>query len=222
MNYLELCKRLRLEAGISGVGPAAVTGQTGEMLRVVEWVDAAYQDVQIAHASWRFLRKDFSFSTIASTQEYTPAAVSLEDLATWIQQDMRLYLTIGDEQFLETIQWDDFRIAAMYGSNRTLEGRPILASIKPNNSLMLWQIPDAVYTVAGEYFAVPDVMDENTSTPVIPVRFHLAIVWKALMYYGAYTAADEKYAHGKNQYSRELRALENDQLEIMTYGEPLA
>ena len=223
MNYLTLCKRLRLEAGISGTGPAAVAGQTGEMLRVVEWIAAAYEDVQTAHATWRFLREDFSFPTIADTQEYTPAAASITDLASWIRQDMRLYLTsAADEQFLQDMPWDDFRIAAMYGSNRLVTGRPILASIKPNNSLMLWQTPDDVYTVLGEYYTVPDVMALDADIPIIPARFHLAIVWKALMYYGAYTAADEKYAHGKNQYSRQMRALENDQLERIRYGEPLA
>ena len=225
MNFLALCQRLRQEAGLSGTGPTTTVAQTGEMGRIVDWISAAYEDIQNAHASWRFLRTEFSFVTIASTQEYTPAAVSLTDHATWVKKDLRVYTTAtpSDEQYLNYVPWDEYRITYMYGSNRTNEGRPTIISVKPDNSLTLWQIPDtALMTIDGEYYKTADVLSGNTSTPLIPDRFHMIIVWKGLMYYGAYAAAEEKFAHGQNEYKRLLRALELDQLEDFTYGEPLA
>ncbi len=42
MNFLSLCQRLRSEARIPGTGPSSVTGQTGELAKIVEWITTAY------------------------------------------------------------------------------------------------------------------------------------------------------------------------------------
>ena len=222
MNYLALCQRLRQEAGLSGTGPTSVLSQTGEMKRVVDWAASAYEDIQNLHATWRFLRNDFSFPTIASTQDYTPAAVGLTEFASWIKEDIRLYSSLSDEQLLEYHPWEIFRQAYFIGTQRTQTGRPTIVTVKPDNALALCQIPDAVYTVNGQYYKSAQVMSANADTPVIPTRHQLIIVWRGLMYYGAYAGADEKYTHGQNEYKKMLFALEYDQLEDMTYGEPLA
>ena len=41
-TFLELCKRLRAEAGLSGSGPSTVINQTGHYGNVVRWVQQAY------------------------------------------------------------------------------------------------------------------------------------------------------------------------------------
>ncbi len=222
MDFLSICQRLRQEAGLSGVGPASVLSQTGEMKRVVDWVTAAYQDIQDLHATWRFLREDFSFSTIASVQDYTPAAVSLTDFASWVKEDIRIYESVSDESQLEYYPWLIFRKSFYFGSNRTVTGRSTVVTVRPDNTLTLWQIPSSIYTVNGEYYKSAQEMSGNADVPVLPSRFHMMIVWKALMHYGAYAGADEKYAHGNNQYKSLLPLLEMDQLEDLTYGEPLA
>ncbi len=222
MNYLALCQRLRQEAGLSGTGPVSVLNQTGEMKRIVDWVASAYEDIQNLHAIWRFLRTDFSFSTIASVQDYTPAAVALTDFAAWVKEDIRLYSSIEDEDPLAYYPWEIFRPSFYVGSHRTQTGRPTVVTVRPNNSLTFWQIPDAAYTVNGEYYKTAQVMSANSDTPVIPARFQMIIVWKGLMYYGAYAGADERYAHGNNEYRRLISLLEFDQLEDTTFGEPLA
>lgn len=222
MTYLELCQRLRQEAGLSGTGPASVLSQTGEMKRIVDWVASAYEDIQNLHATWRFLRTDFSFSTIASTQDYLPTSVSLSDFGSWIKNDIRIYSSVADEDSLEYCPWEIFRQAYYFGSNRTQTGRPTVITVKPNNALALWQIPNDVYTVNGEYYKTAQSMTANADSPLIPTRFQMIIVWKGLMHYGAYAGADEKYAHGSNEYKKLLALLEYDQLEDFTFGEPLA
>lgn len=192
------------------------------MKRIVDWISSAYEDIQNLHATWRFLRNDFSFSTIISTQDYTPAAVSLTDFAHWIKTDIRIYSAVADEYFLDYCPWEIFREAYFFGSNRTQSGRPTVVTVKPNNALALWQIPDAVYTVNGEYYKSAQIMSANADIPVIPARYQMIIVWKALLHYGAYAGAEEKYAHGNNEYKKILSMLEFDQLEDTTFGEPLA
>lgn len=222
MNFLSLCQRLRQEAGLSGTGPASVLSQTGEMLRIVGWISAAYEDIQNLHATWRFLRNDFSFPTIVDNQDYLPTAVALNEFASWIKNDMRIYSVAADESALEYYPWEMFRQAFFFGSQRTTKGRPTVVTVKPNNALAFFQVPDAVYTVTGEYYKSAQVMTDNVSVPVIPTRYQMIIVWKALTYYGAFAAADEKYAHGNNEYKKLIAQLEMAELEDMTFGEPLA
>jgi len=211
-----------MEIGWPGTGPVSVIGQTGQMGQVVDWIAAAYNDVQTAHSTWRFLRTDFDFDTIATVNTYTAAAISITDLATWVKESFQIYSAVTDEQYLWFEPWKTFRPVYRFGSNRTQSVRPTVISIKPNNSLILWAIPDDTYTVTGEYYKSSASMATDVAVPNFPDRFHMILVWKALMYYGAFAAAEEKYAQGENEYGRFLRDLEIDQLEKPLYGEPLA
>lgn len=225
MNFLEICQRTRLEADITGSGPASVVGQSGELEKVVEWVLTAYDDIQNLYSTWRFLRTDFTFPTIVDTQNYTPDAVDLADLATWKAEkddDLTIYSAVADEQHLAIYPWNDFRSVYMFGTNRTQTERPTVATIKPDNSMSLWPIPNAIFTVTGEYYKKAQTLSANTDIPIIPSQFHMAIVWRAVMFYGADYAAIEKYDHGQNEYKAILRKMELNQLPKLSYGAPLA
>lgn len=227
-TFLELCTDLRSESGISGTGPTSVTGQTGEMLRVVNWVKKAYRDIQNLHPCWDFLKASFSFSTIASTANYTKTAVGLTELGSWKTDDpddaFRCYLTatgIADQQSLQFLPWDQFEAGYTLGVLSTQEGRPQVFTVEPDQSITFWPIPDAVYTITGDYFKRAQVMSANTDEPLIPASFQDVIVWRALMFYGGFAGASEKYTHGQNEYLRLLAKLEQNQLPDIMLGEPL-
>lgn len=223
MTFLELCKRLRSEAGISGTGPVTTVGQTGQMLQVVEWVQEAYRSIQTEYETWRFLRTDFSISTIDGTQEYTPAAVSITDLGKWIDEYITLYSSVADEAEILYFPWEDFKRMYMHGTLRTFESRPDSFTFRPaNNAFVFGPIPDAIYTVKGEYYKTADILSGDSDTPLFPSRFHMLVVWRALMLYAAKSAAPELYAHGENQDQDLMDSLRSDQLDEIKYGEPLA
>lgn len=209
MNRLQLAQRVRQEAGISGTGPVTTAGQTGEMGKIVDWVDSAYQDIQNLY-EWNFLRFDFSFPTIASTSTYTPTAAGLPELAKWKQNSLRIYLTISGEAIIYPQNWDYFRDVRLIGTIST--GKPSEFSIKPDKSIVFWQTPDAIYTVVGEYFKRAQTMTANTDEPNIPAQFHMAIVWKAVMYYAGDQGAAELYSVAERGYTNVLRKLRKDQL----------
>ena len=226
-TFLELSQRLRLEAGISGTGPTTVVSQAGEYEKVVKWVATANEDIQNLHTNWKFLQTSFDFDTIATTQNYTLAAVSLTDLATWkidTPDSLTIYSSVADESYLTYMPWDDFRALYLFGSARSDTDRPTIVTIKPDNSLSFYPIPNAAFTVTGEYFKRAQVLDttDDDEEPSFPSQYHMAVVWRALVHYGAFAAADEKYAHGQNEYKRLLRGLEGNQLPKITWGEPLA
>ena len=227
MNFLALCQRLRQESGSSGSGPASVKDQTGESKRIVDWIVAGYEDIQNFHPNWQFLQQSFNFTMTIGKRNYTPAEAGVTNHESWKLSDygdFRNYIdpNAQDEQYLYSIPWNEYRLNYLYGTNRTTTGRPKILSVKPDKSLDFFQIPDKAYIVDGEYYQQPDIMEENEDVPIFPSQFHLIIVWRALMFYGAYEAADERYSHGQNEYKKLLRKLEGDQLTKMTYGAPLA
>lgn len=228
MNFLKLCTRTRREARISGSGPVSVLAQTGEMQMVVEWVQAAYEDVQNMSPLWEFLRSDFSFNTIASAPTYTLSATGLTGLQSWRTADyesISCYLAatgIAGQQALEKISWEDMRGSRFFGSSSTQSGRPTEYAIKPDKSIVFWPVPDAVYTVVGEYYKKPQTLANNTDEPIFPEAYHMVLVWLAMRYSGAYQAAPDKYSQGDNEYKRLLYALRRDQLPKVQTGGPLA
>lgn len=216
MNKLELAQRLAMEA-TRGAGPSTTTGQTYENGRFVKWIETAYETIQNLKRSWEFLRTDFSFNTIASVQNYTKASIPLEELGSWRFgcESFKCYLTstgVAGETWLQYYPWEDFRRLYMFGSNQSIEGRPIYFTIKPNKSVSLWPIPDAEYTISGEYFKRAQTLDEDGDEPLIPDQYHMIIVWLALMYYGQDAAAPEKFTAGQLNYKMILSQLINDQL----------
>jgi len=227
MNFLLLCQRLRQEAGLTGSGPTTTVGQTGISKQVVDWINSAYIDVLSQHSNWQFMQESFSFETVASQREYSVAETGLTDLEKWKVDDygsFRVYLTssgVANEQYMYPILWDDYRQVYLYGASRTAEGLPSYFSIQPDNGLNFYLVPDAAYTITGEYFKTPTELSGNTDIPIIPTQFHMIIVWRALMFYAGFDAANEKYAMGKNEYNKLLMRLEIDRLPKMTFGGPL-
>jgi hypothetical protein len=225
MTFLELCVRLRDEAGISGTGPSTVVSQTGDYGRIVNWIQSAYEDIQNQKPYWRFLQTAFTFSTVDGTQSYTPTVAGLTTFQSWKiveYGDIRVYTATTDEQYLEFIPWDIFRQTYLFGTARDAEGKPAFVTIDPGKALYFYPKPDAVYTIGGEYFKKADILSGNTDEPIFPSQYHMAIVYRALMFYGAYDAANERYSHGQNEYKKMLRKLEFDQGQKIAWGEPLA
>jgi len=226
MNFLQICQRVRQEAGISGTGPASVTNQTGEMARVVDWVKAAYEDIQNLHDNWKFMRREFTFPTIAGNPVYLPSAISLDEFGRWRRDEQwRCYLTsVNDE--LRMTHWDDwdcFRESRLYSVNRSTQGRPIDVAIRPNDdAIYLWPTPNNIFTITGDYYIRPHVMAANSDEPIFPREFHMLIVWRAILFYAPYEAAPERYAQANTEHKRLLAALRRKWLPEIKLGGPLA
>ena len=77
---------------------------------------------------------------------------------------------------------------------------------------MLGPVPNAVYTVNGEYQRAVTTLTANADTPIYPSEYHMLPVYRAMMSYGRYTGASEVYEDGKNNYARMLSEMERTQL----------
>jgi len=206
MDFLAGVKRLRQECGVPGVGPITVVDQTGEMRRLVDWYAQALIEIQLEEIYWNFLRKSLSFDTVAEQNTYeVDTDVGLSDFATYRDGSFRIYLksgTRGDEIFLTQYNYDNFRDIYLYGTQLTSYSRPTTIAHTPDDSLVLGLPPDDVYTVIGEYYRTPVEVTLDDDVPVLPARFHMLIVYSAMMSYGMFEAAGEVYQRGEINYKR--------------------
>lgn len=234
MNFLALCQRTREKCGISGVGPSTVLNQTGEMLRVVNWVNEAWVDIQNAQPSWDWMRSEFSLPTVANKQAYAPVTdATILDTVTgtpitafnsWRPETLRVYdpaLGLANEQFM--LPWDYDRFRNFYGYAVQPPGRPVCFSIRPRDkALLLGNTPDGVYTVRGEYQRDAQPMAADTDVPSLPSEYHMAIVYGAMMKYASYESAPEVFADGDRNYRNTMFKLSINQLGPMNAGPALA
>lgn len=230
MDYLALINRARVECGVSGASSPLITAQglTGESLRMAQWINSAWTDVQNAHEDWQWMRYPVEFNTVSQQQTYTPTQAGVSStFGNWKRDSFRassVGQSYADEQLLNFMDYNTFRNLYVYGNMRTTYARPVVVSIVPNDkSLAFGAVPDQAYVITGEYYRKPVEMSANTDTPTgLPDRFHMMLVYRAMMSYGGYEAASEVYSRGEIEFKRMMNRLEIDQMMTPVSGPPLA
>lgn len=218
----------------SSARPTAVTGQVGRLKNMVQWYASAWVDIQSRHDNWRWMRKGFTFNTVAGTDTYAYGAVT--DVATsvaitrfsrWWADDFedpfKCYLQsagVGGENFLIWIPWENFKYLYKRGTQNN--GQPLHVSVDNDMQLVLGPKPDAVYVITGDYQRSPQVLAADGDTPEMPAQFHDLIWRRAMEMYGAHLAAPDAFQRAVHEGKRTLRALENNQLPKVWRAPPLA
>lgn len=228
MNFLALVNRTRVECGVSGASTPLTTAQnlTGESARIANWVNSAWVDIQTSKDDWLFMRESFTFNTVTQQWQYNADTdCGLADFANWKRDSFRcssVGQNYADEQLMNYMDWTTYRNLYQYGNMRTTYQRPVVVSIMPNKDLAFGAVPDQPYVIDGEYYTKPAEFSADTDTPSLPDRFHLIIVYRAMMYYGGYEAAAEVYQRGETEFKRLENRLNIDQLATIVSGPPLA
>ena len=155
---------------------------------------------------------------------FSTSDASVTDLGEWDLETFRIYLTsatVSDETFLSRMEYDVWRNVWVIGSQTP--SRPNVVAQKPDLHLGFGPVPDATYTVTGQYLQATQQMSADADTPTgLPAEFHMIIVYIAMRKYAASEAAPEVWANAKDEYSRKLRALERKQLPKWRTGSALA
>lgn len=302
MNYLQLVNRVRQNCGVSGADYVTTIGLTGEGLRLCNWVNEAWLDIQAMRTDWEWLRKSVSFPTVTNKSTYTLAQIgNSSDFSFWARDTWRNYsnpivaisianpavvtlqnhgLSVGDsiafqnltgslptgitagvsyfvvsvidgndftfsatlggtpvattgtqngsptitssntttfagfnsEVFVEYIEYDTWRDAYQFGALRQQATRPFVVTITPNKSLAVGPFPSSGYTMVGDYYTVPVIMSNDTDIPAMPPKFHLAIVYAAMIAYGNYENAEDVLARGQVEYTKWIRRILADEM----------
>lgn len=222
-TFLDLCGDVARESGGVAAAPTAVTGQTGRQNKIVEWVGAAWEDIQQAHADWLFRRAAFSGTLASGTKRYTGAALGIADLADWVtdysgHEAVSIY-PVGSqskESALGHVSYERWRRSYDFGTHDN--AKPTVYAISPANELCVGATPDASYTIRGEYWKTPQVLTANADVPIMPERFHPAILWKAIMLMSQHDSAWDAYNAAELRYEAIRRNMERDLLPAITTG----
>ena len=185
-TYLSGSVDLRRECGMSGTGPAAVTGQTGDLERIVEWYAQAYTEIQNRHQDWLWLRSTFTVDTTASDDTYAYGDVTDSRLSALITRfrrwwlydvdgfpNVRSYLTsagVSGEKYLLPLPWAAFR--DLYKRGTQTNNAPVHITVDPQRNLILGPKPNGIYTVTGEYQMSAQVLAADGDTPEMPSDYH--------------------------------------------------
>ena len=223
MNFLQLCQRVYQEGGISG-DITSVQNQTGEALRVVNWVTAAYQEIMNDQGMvWNFLHPTAVVKLEVGKGEYTFDELNLAQGVQWDTRSMRVAINdnLADETFLLHMGFPAFRDYWLFSSRRTVQSRPLNASVDFSTHLRIAPLPDQPYNLVLEYQIMPEPLIDNGDVPLLPDRFQMAIVWKALRHYGMFEAAPEVVTRADLEYRTVLQHIYNDQSPEVIVGEPM-
>lgn len=128
---------------------------------------------------------------------------------------------LRSEIFMSYVDYEFWRDGYEYGALRQTQTRPTVVTITPTDGIGLGPFPISGYTVLGDYYSVPSEMSANTDTPALPTQYHMAIVYRAMMSYGAFEAASEVYQRGEAEFNRMMRRVAADRLPEITAGPSL-
>lgn len=217
-TFLNLVQRLGREVGASGT-LLSVAHATGEYARLVDWVGQAWIEIQEAHPDYLWQRKSIDFETVVGQGRYFPPefTVPVTDFENWRNGSFRVYLdTVGNENLMSQLPYDAYRNTYLYGTTRTTQGYPTVVTVAPDKALLIALIPDRVYHIVADYYTLPQELTLDTDVPTMPSRFHMAIVYKAMQWYGSYENAPEVVMRGIDGYTRLMSNLIYDQTQSVT------
>ncbi len=237
MNFLQLCQRAAGECGVSGT-ISAVTGNVGNLGRIVNWVGDAWNDIQSKYDDWTWMRstniygQGVAFQTIAGQATYPlgtvagTVGVAATAFGKWDRESFRNYTTaagVSNEMFMDWVPFDAWRNNYMLGAMRAVQTRPVVFTIGPDQSISLGSPPNALYTVTGDFFVAPSIMVADVDVPLgLPVKFHMLIVYKAMKKYAYYESASEVETAADVEYIPMMSKLEAVRAQEVTFGGPLA
>jgi len=204
MTFLDLCQRLRQEVGAAGNGPAAVTSQSGEYARFVSWIRTAWQEIQ-NERRWAFdwVRGEVDLNTLDTTYPLP------NDFDAWESETLQF---AGDR--IEVVPWHelDKDVAGTFGR----------VAIAPDGVLHLNAPPSNAGNLTFEYWRTPQELAAAADVPRMPARFHMVIVYRAMLQYALYENASEVAQQASLNEARLINRMMESQLPVIDLPEPLA
>lgn len=207
MNRLQLVQRLRQEAGVAGTGPTTTLNQTGELRRLVDWVDAAWAEIQRMH-KWDFMWEQATVTIPASN--YKVAGSIAAD--RYVKDGC--YLGTSELTYL---QWQDFRLAYPV-SLMTSGAVPSFWTVQPDKAVSINVIVPSNTSLTLERYTNPVAMTADADQPSLPSDHHMAIVWKAMLMYCNFEEAGVSRATTEAKFNEHLNALGVSEMPTIGWG----
>lgn len=207
-TFLQLCQDFVKEYGISESGPSSVTGQTGMLADVVNWIAKSELIVQRKYLNWPHNETDKIITLSDGTNEYSLTDMSITDMGIWREDSFFINPGTVNYRTLTKMDYDEW-FSGDYRLGVVTEDEPTRFIIKPGMALAFATTPDTTYTVWAKYFKVNTKMAANTTESTIPSQFHQIIIYRAAMFYAQYMGFPPGvYEESEKNYNIEMSLLE--------------
>ena len=223
MNFLQLAQKVYIQGGISGQ-ITSTQNQTGEALRIVNFVQDAYREILNSDQfTFGFIRKEVHKQLIPGQGTYTKAELDVPDLGQWDTTSMRVSINEDrtDETFIIGQRWPAFRDYWRFSTRSYTTSRPLNCAVNQDTNLEIGPVPDSAYWLTFQYIDVPADLLSDTDVPVVPDRWQMAIVWRALRHYGMFESAPEVVMRADAAYNEIMLRMTLDQSPQIVVGPPL-
>lgn len=212
MNFLELCQRTRQELGVSGTGPASTSRQVGHYKKIVDWVQDAHLEVQESLAL-------NGYAMAWATVPLTDGVDTYDPDAQWGLQVKRLapdslcVQPVGNparRTHLVEASWDWMRARVASPT-----GTPSAYAARPDGKIVLWPTPGDQLELHIEYERKSLPLASNTDVPWLPTEYHMAIVWRAVMFGTAHDEDLALFQSAKSNHAAIMSRVARQQLPTM-------
>ena len=210
MNRLALAQRAKLEMGIAGAASlTSTTAPTGIDIKVVNWVDLAWQRIQQAKL-WDWMWEASTVTILANT---AVTAGTISD---------RRYIKDGTRNatasLLDYLPWAHFR--QVYPSALIAAGTPGVWSIRPDKAFVVNAKPAANTALSVERYKAPSAMAADADTPTgLPSELHMAIVWRAVILYCGHDENTSLFQHASAEYRKLMATISTEEQEAPEWGD---
>lgn len=223
LTFLQLVQRAYRESGIGGsTGPASVLNQSGRNGDFVKWVLDGYEEIQNLRGNWNFLWRRSTFDLAADDDEYSPTAdFGLTGVAEWVREGACIYREadgLASRQQLGFMEWALFRDLPLTPAT----GFPTVFCQQPDGQIRYYPMPGEALKVIHEYWLTPQTLSADADVPILPARFHMAIVWKAVMNYAQFNKDWSLFDSAQDKYQDLMDGLYAAEQQPWTTGGPLA
>lgn len=178
MNFLEIVKKANTFSGLQGEVDS-VSFVSGIQKVLVEFVVAAYLDIQLSRDNWAWMQK--------YTSTFLWGSASTSHINTGVNKYYTLYNSKGELMtFIPYLEWLTTRSADLARTSI-----PSYYTIIPETNALI--VSPVLDTVTISYVAVidPEVLSDNTQIPKMPERYHYLIAYKAAMDLGYFLGNQE-------------------------------
>lgn len=214
MNFLEMAQRLRQEAGYAS-GPTSVIGQSGDSLRFVTWISDSWLAIQRMRPNWDFMRSEMTLSFSASD-----ATETLPSDFNRVDRDSIVVIR-SDESRTYPSYVEPYAMRLIKRKQVDNESLPVYVTAD-SGTCEVFPTPVEVFTLKADYFTTPVTLAVNTDEPSLPEEYHMAIVYFAMMSFGAYDEAGNAWQHAASRYTQLMNEITMTQLPQLTTGAALA
>ena len=215
-TYLQLCQRTAVECGVANASlnpaPGSVVGQTGELLRVCNYVADAWRELQ-GRILWSWM---WEVGTVTVPAGASKVAVGIA-ADRWIKRGVRIPgPPTSDGRFLDYIEWQDF--ALLYATQYA--GNSIGAwTIDPAGNFCINGLaPAGGFTVLAQRYANPTALRLDTDVPGLPADLQMILVYKAMRKYAGFDEAGTQRALALDEERSLMADLQNRCLPTIQFG----